>query len=92
MKKNDLAKVVAEKNNITHMAGKAIVSAFFDSLSAAMEEGMRTELRGFGIFEIKEYEGYLGRNPQNGEAVSVPPKRAPRFKMSKKNDRTSEDV
>jgi integration host factor subunit beta len=41
------------------------------------------EIRGFGSFHLKRYEGYLGRNPKTGQQVQVQPKRLPVFKVSK---------
>jgi integration host factor subunit beta len=41
------------------------------------------EIRGFGSFKIKEYEGYQGRNPSTGEMVQVKPKRLPFFRVGK---------
>ena len=45
--------------------------------------GDRIEIRGFGSFEIREYEGYSGRNPKTGLEVSVGPKKTPFFKVGK---------
>ena len=46
------------------------------------QEGKRIEFRGFGSFAAKEYEGYIGRNPDTGEETVVPAKRRLRFRMS----------
>ncbi len=59
------------------------VSLVFDMMAAAMKAGERIEIRGFGVFTVRAYEGYQGRNPKTGEVVSVPAKRAPRFRVGK---------
>ena len=56
------------------------VNLFFDSIKDALKTGDRVEIRGFGSFNIKEYEGYNGRNPKTGDRVEVKPKRLPVFR------------
>ena len=56
------------------------VNLFFDSVKDALKTGDRVEIRGFGSFNIKEYEGYTGRNPKTGDRVEVKPKRLPVFR------------
>jgi integration host factor subunit beta len=41
------------------------------------------EIRGFGSFKVKLYEGYRGRNPKTGEVIEVKPKALPFFKVGK---------
>lgn len=43
----------------------------------------RIEIRGFGSFEIREYDGYTARNPKTGEQIEVKPKKLPFFKTGK---------
>jgi integration host factor subunit beta len=52
-------------------------------MAEALNDGHRIEIRGFGSFQVRDYDGYLGRNPRSGESVNVPPKRLPFFKMGK---------
>ena len=56
------------------------VNLFFDSIKDALKTGDRVEIRGFGSFNIKEYEGYNGRNPKTGDRVEVKPKRLTVFR------------
>jgi len=41
------------------------------------------EIRGLCSFFVKEYDGYTGRNPKNGERVKIEPKKLPFFKAGK---------
>ena len=52
-------------------------------MKQALVNGERIEIRGFGSFSIREYDGYDGRNPKTGEKVKVAPKRLPFFKVGK---------
>jgi integration host factor subunit beta len=68
---------------MAHEDAARVVNTFFDSMKEALKNGDRIEIRGFGSFKIKEYEGYVGRNPRTGEKVDVKPKRLPFFRVGK---------
>jgi len=59
------------------------VNLFFDSIKEALKAGDRVEIRGFGSFGVKEYEGYTGRNPKTGVSVEVLPKKLPVFRAGR---------
>ena len=60
-----------------------IVNVFFDTISKAISNSERVELRGFGVFDVKQRQARIARNPKNGEAVAVPAKKVPFFRMGK---------
>jgi integration host factor subunit beta len=62
---------------------KLIVATIFDQIIAALAQGGRVELRGFGAFTMRQRNARIGRNPLTGEAVSVPEKAVPFFKAGK---------
>jgi len=41
------------------------------------------EIRGFGSFKVKQYEGYHVRNAKTGQSINVKPKKMPFFKCGK---------
>jgi integration host factor subunit beta len=45
--------------------------------------GEKIELRGFGSFHVRNYEGYEGRNPKTGAVVPVRPKRGLLFRTGR---------
>ena len=45
--------------------------------------GDKVQVSGFGIFEVKEREARVGRNPRTKEAIEIPASKAPAFKASK---------
>ena len=51
--------------------------------TAALAEGEKVQLAGFGVFEAKEREARIGRNPHTKEAIEIPATRVPAFKASK---------
>ena len=83
MNKSDLAKILSKELELPARKTEEIVDKFFDTMFRALVRGERIEIRGFGSFAVKEYEGYTGRNPKSGEKISVGNKRLPFFKTGK---------
>ena len=48
-----------------------------------MAQGDKVQLSGFGIFEVKDRQARVGRNPKTKEAIEIPASRQPVFKPSK---------
>lgn len=83
MNKSELVQSLANKLNVPVEDAAVIVDTFFESMREALLRSDRIEIRGFGSFKIKQYEGYTGRNPKTGESVQVKPKKMPFFKAGK---------
>ncbi|EPX87507.1 integration host factor, beta subunit [Rubellimicrobium thermophilum DSM 16684] len=84
MIRSELIQKIAEENpHLYQRDVEKIVSIVFDSITEALAEGRRVELRGFGAFSVKKREGRTGRNPRTGEPVVVEEKHVPFFKTGK---------
>lgn len=83
MNKSELIKALADEDNIPVEDAGQIVDIFFTCIKTALLNDDRVEIRGFGSFKIKEYSGYVGRNPRTGESVRVVPKKLPFFRIGK---------
>ena len=83
MNLSDLIAKLAEKENMTHREAEAAVKLIFRLFTDAMKKGDRIEIRGFGSFDIREYETYMGRNPKTGMKIEVKPKSSTYFKVGK---------
>lgn len=83
MNKSELIKTLAEQKELHTDDAAKIVNAFIDSIKDSLKTGERVEIRGFGSFKLKEYDGYTGRNPKTGEIVDVHPKKLPFFRPGK---------
>ncbi len=83
MNKAELIQELVKQSHITQRVAKIVVDTIFEEMKKALVNGDRIEIRGFGSFSIREYEGYNGRNPKTGETVRVAPKRLPFFKVGK---------
>ncbi len=82
--KRELVMRVAEKLNMTQSDVAKIVDRSFATISQALAEGERWELRDFGVFEVKSRASRLGRNPRTGDQVPVPERRVVTFRPGKK--------
>jgi len=83
MNKSELVEALSVRENLTYKKAEQIVNLVFDSMSEALIENDRIEIRGFGSFMVKDYKAYMGRNPKTGEVIKVKPKKLPFFKVGK---------
>ena len=84
MTKSELIARLAEQNpSLYHRDLEQLVNTVFETITKALEDGDRVELRGFGAFSVRERQARIGRNPRTGEPVNVEAKRMPFFKMGK---------
>ena len=84
MIRSELVRLIAESNpHLTIRDVERVVSTVFDQITAALADGRRVELRGFGAFSTRGRDARTGRNPRTGSAVAVAAKRVPYFKPGK---------
>ena len=83
MNKAELIAAVAAAAEISKKDAETAVSATLDAITAALKEGDKVQLVGFGSFEVKERAARIGRNPKTKEAIEIPASKAPVFKPSK---------
>ena len=78
-----LNRLLAQEEGLSQKKAKEIVNVIFQSMTESLAMDDRVDIRGFGTFKVKDYDGYIGRNPKTGAAVKVEPKRLPNFKVGK---------
>ncbi len=83
MNKSELTKAVSKAHAIPLRKAEEIVDKVFGTMVKGLVTGDRIEIRGFGVFSIREYDGYTARNPKTGEEIGVSAKRLPFFKCGK---------
>ena len=84
MTKSELVEKLVEVNTaLSRKESEIVVNLIFDSMSEALKNGEKVEIRGFGSFTIREREAREARNPKSGEVVKIPAKRTPFFKTGK---------
>lgn len=83
MIKADLVKTVADSADLPQTTAAQVVDTIIETLKEALRRGERIELRGFGVFLVKDRKRGIGRNPRTGQEVPIPPGKTVRFKPSK---------
>ena len=83
MTKAELVEKVADKIQLTKKQTETVVNILLNSITEALSEGDKVELRGFGSFRIRKRNPREGRNPKTGDTVQIPAKRVPFFKAGK---------
>ena len=83
MTRSELIEKLAENKCLSMVTAEAVIQEIFGSMTETLISGNRIEIRGFGSFEIREYDGRTGRNPKTGLEVTVKPKKLPFFKTGK---------
>jgi integration host factor subunit beta len=83
MNKSQLIEALAKDQDLTIKNAELVVTHFFSSVEEALAKGERVEIRGFGSFKVKNYQGYKGRNPKTGSIINVSEKKLPFFKVGK---------
>ena len=82
MNKTELIAAAAEKAGIPKKDAERVLNAALDTITLTLAQGQRVQLSGFGIFEVKDREARVGRNPRTKEAIEIPATRTPVFKAS----------
>ena len=83
MNKTELIAATAERAGISKKDAERVLNAAIDSITATLVAGEKVQLSGFGIFETKDREARIGRNPHTKESIEIPATRVPAFKASK---------
>ena len=78
-----VARVAAENPHLTHADAEKVVATVFNTITEHLETGGRVELRGFGVFSVRHYDGGKRRNPRTGEIIFLDPKSKPFFKIGR---------
>ncbi|MFI5370183.1 MAG: HU family DNA-binding protein [Candidatus Eisenbacteria bacterium] len=83
MTKADIVDQISERTGLTKKDVAETVDSFLNAVARALANGHHIEIRGFGTFRVKDRKSRIARNPRTGEAVPVPPRKVPVFKVSK---------
>lgn len=84
MTKRELVIRVANRLEMTQSDVAKVIEGTFETISQALAEGKRWELRDFGVFEVKTRASRIGRNPRTGDRVPVPERKVVTFRPGKK--------
>ena len=83
MNKAEIIARIARDAGLTKSDALKAVDALVDNVTKALKKGDKVTLVGFGTFAISRRKARAGRNPQTGEPLKIPARRAPRFAAGK---------
>ena len=83
MLRSQIEDEIAKDFNLEKTLSHRVVDLLISSMSKAISENDRVEIRGFGSFYPKKYKSYKGRNPKTGEIIQVPEKILPLYRPSR---------
>ena len=83
MNKSELINAVAVSAKVSKKEAEAVITAALDAITAALKEGDKVQLVGFGSFEVKKRAARVGRNPKTKETIEIPASVVPVFKAGK---------
>ncbi len=83
MIKVDLVNRVAEVSDVSRVKAALAVDTILTAMKEALRDGKRIELRGFGVFQVRDRKRGVGRNPKTGVEVAIEPGKTVRFKPGK---------
>jgi DNA-binding protein HU-beta len=82
MTKAELIDAVSQKAGVSKADAERTVAAFFEVVVETTKKGDKVAWPGFGSFSTTKRKARTGRNPQTGDAVTVPASTAMKFSAS----------
>lgn len=82
--KRDLVVRISEETGLNQAQVFTVIQKTLDHITESLANGGKTELRNFGIFEVKIRKARVGRNPNRPEIdVPIPARAMVKFKAGK---------
>lgn len=83
MLKKDLVNKVSEELALQKQDVSLALDIILDTMSEALAEDRRVELRGFGSFSTRKRKARSTKNPRTGVIMDIPERKTLHFTMSK---------
>ncbi len=80
MNKTELIDQIAASTGLTKVDSKKALDATIDAIKAALQNGEKVQLVGFGTFSISEKPAREGINPATKEKITIAAKKVAKFK------------
>lgn len=87
-RKKILVEKMALEADIPKVRAEKALDALLNGVEEALKTGDKVTLTGFGTFQAVDRKARRGRNPQTGEPIHIPARRAPRFSAGAKLKRS----
>jgi integration host factor beta subunit len=83
MKKADLVEAISGRQGLNKTQVQQIIEDVFEEIATGLAKGDKIDIRGFGMFSVRESAARTGRNPQTGAAIEIPARKVPAFRPGK---------
>ena len=83
MTKADLIESMATKLDLPKGQAERAVNLMFDDIVAALRNGDKVNISGFGTFAVSARKARAGRNPKTGETIQIAASKSAKFKAGK---------
>jgi len=80
MNKSELISAMAEESGLSKVDSKKALNAFLTAVSSELKKGGKITLVGHGTYQVIEKSARTGINPQTKKPISIPAKKAVKFK------------
>ena len=80
MNKSQLIDAIAAKSGLSKADSKKALEGTIDAITAALKEGDKIALVGFGTFSVEERAARTGINPATREKIEIEAKKVAKFK------------
>jgi integration host factor subunit beta len=81
--KREMIDKVSERTGLKRTDVQEVLQQLLDQIISELKKGNRLEFRDFGVFEVRERAMRIAQNPKTLEKVTVPAKRAVKFKVGR---------
>lgn len=79
MTKADFVDNLAAKSGLTKKDATAVVDAFVEVVTEALQKGEDVQFTGFGKFYVQDRQARQGINPQTKQTITIPACKVPKF-------------
>ena len=83
MNKSELITAISEHANLSKADAARGLDALIKTIETTLKTGDSITLVGFGSFDVKNRAERTGRNPQNGQEITIAAAKIPSFKPGK---------
>ncbi len=83
MTKAELIDDLANKTGLAKAEAEKYLNIILEDVIAALKQGDRVNISGFGTFSVSTRQARTGRNPKTGEAIQILSSRSAKFKPGK---------
>ena len=83
MTKAELIEALSNKLPLNKADAERAINIVLDDVIAALRQGERVNISGFGTFSVSERQARTGRNPKTGASIEISASRSAKFKPGK---------